>query len=61
MIEYFLKKRGVEVLRQPDRRQRCHEMTDEERLEKIKQLDVQFQSYNLDPNDEYRQHRYHGA
>ena len=30
-------KRGVEALRQPDRNPRCYEMSDEERLSKIKE------------------------
>ena len=29
-------KRGIEMLRQPDRNPRCYEMTDTERLERIK-------------------------
>jgi len=30
-------KRGVEALRQPDRNPRCYELTDDERLRKIKE------------------------
>lgn len=29
--------RGIEMLRQPDRNARCHEMSEEERLSKIKE------------------------
>jgi hypothetical protein len=32
-----LLKRGVEALRQPDRNPRCYELTDEERLNKIRE------------------------
>lgn len=34
-----LYKRGVETLRQPDRNPRCYEMTEEERLAKIREWD----------------------
>jgi hypothetical protein len=30
-------KRGIDALRQPDRNPRCYEMTDEERLNKIRE------------------------
>jgi hypothetical protein len=30
-------KRGIEALRQPDRNPRCYEMTDEERLSKVRE------------------------
>jgi len=30
-------KRGVEMLRQPDRSPRCYELTEEERLERVRQ------------------------
>jgi hypothetical protein len=30
-------KRGIEALRQPDRAPRCHELSDEERLAKIRE------------------------
>lgn len=33
----FKKDRGVESLRQPDRNPRCYEMTDQERLDKIRE------------------------
>jgi hypothetical protein len=36
MFNTFLK-RGIEVFRQPDRNPRCYEMSDEERLNKIKE------------------------
>lgn len=32
--------RGIETLRQPDRNPRCYEMTDEERLRKIQNMQV---------------------
>lgn len=35
MIKFF--SRGVETLRQPDRNPRCYELTDHERLEKIRE------------------------
>lgn len=35
MMKFFT--RGVETLRQPDRNPRCYEMTDQERLEKIRE------------------------
>jgi len=34
-MQFF--KRGVEVLRQPDRNPRCYELTDAEKLQKIKE------------------------
>jgi len=30
-------KRGIDALRQPDRNPRCYEMTEDERLEKLKE------------------------
>ncbi len=30
-------KRGIEMLRQPDRNPRCYEMTDDERIAKIRE------------------------
>ena len=30
-------RRGIEALRQPDRNPRCYEMTDEERLSKVRE------------------------
>lgn len=30
-------KRGVEMLRQPDRNPRCYELTEEERVERVRQ------------------------
>jgi hypothetical protein len=33
----MLFKRGIETLRQPDRSPRCYDMTDEDRLKKIKE------------------------
>ena len=38
MINVF--KRGVETLRQPDRNPRCYELTDDERLAKIREWQV---------------------
>ena len=35
MINIF--KRGLEALRQPDRNPRCYEMSDEERLNKVRE------------------------
>jgi hypothetical protein len=35
MLNFF--SRGVEVLRQPDRNPRCYELTDQERLDKIRE------------------------
>lgn len=35
MIKFF--SRGVETLRQPDRNPRCYELTDQERLDKIRE------------------------
>lgn len=35
MINFF--KRGVETLSQPDRNPRCYELTDQERLNKIRE------------------------
>ena len=35
MIKLF--SRGVETLRQPDRNPRCYELTDQERLDKIRE------------------------
>ena len=35
MINFF--KRGVETLRQPDRNPRCYELTDQERLDRIRE------------------------
>jgi hypothetical protein len=37
MFRFKLPERGVEALRQPDRSPRCYEMTDEERLAKIRE------------------------
>lgn len=39
MLKIFRRKkdRGVESLRQPDRNPRCYEMTDQERLDKIRE------------------------
>jgi hypothetical protein len=36
-IKMNLFKRGVEMLRQPDRNPRCYELTEEERLERARQ------------------------
>jgi hypothetical protein len=33
----YIFKRGVEALRQPDRNPRCYELTDAEKLEKVRQ------------------------
>jgi len=35
MLKFF--SRGVETLRQPDRNPRCYELTDQERLDKIRE------------------------
>jgi len=35
MLKFF--SRGVETLRQPDRNPRCYELTDQERLNKIRE------------------------
>jgi len=35
MMKFF--SRGVETLRQPDRNPRCYELTDKERLDKIRE------------------------
>ena len=35
MLKFF--QRGVETLRQPDRNPRCYEMSDEERLDRIRE------------------------
>ena len=35
MINFF--RRGVETLRQPDRLPRCYDMTEQERLQKVKE------------------------
>lgn len=51
MIELFLKKRGIETLRQPDRLPRCYEMTDSERLER-----ALLQSNNLQEKNQLLAH-----
>ena len=48
--------RGVETLRQPDRNPRCYELTDEERLERIREWSEEELA-----EDESEQHGYYGA
>ena len=48
--------RGIETLRQPDRNPRCYELTDEERLERIREWSEE----ELD-EDESKEHGYYGA
>lgn len=60
-------KRGIETLRQPDRNPRCYELTDQERLDKIRK----WNNRNIwnDPTLTYEdalaqdlpENRYHGA
>lgn len=65
MLKFF--SRGIETLRQPDRNPRCYELTDQERLEKIRE----WNSRNIwnDPSLTYEdalaqdlpKNRYYGA
>ena len=53
-------KRGVEALRQPDRNPRCYEMSDEERLNKIREWSKHdlWKSTQTDKNKPVQEH-YH--
>jgi len=55
--------RGVEMLRQSDRNSRCHEMTDEERLAKVKEWQARnvWNTPELAKQDHPDQQHYYGA
>ena len=53
-------KRGVEALRQPDRNPRCYEMTDKERLQKIKEWTAR-NVWNTPELSEQDKETYYGA
>lgn len=53
--------RGIETLRQPDRNPRCYELTEQERLDKIKEWD-NHKVWNITKSaDEDRESVYYGA
>lgn len=59
-------KRGIEALRQPDRNPRCYELTDTERLQKIKEWSARnvWNDHTLAAVDQLAQlpkDRYYGA
>ena len=53
-------RRGVETLRQPDRNPRCYELTDEERLNKIREWSKHdmWKSTQTDKNKPVQEHYY---
>lgn len=53
-------KRGIEVLRQPDRNPRCYEMTEDERLNKIREWNNR-NVWNEPKLSEYDKEKYYGA
>ena len=63
----FFTTRGIEVLRQPDRNPRCYEMSDEERLAKIREWNARnvWNDPTLSYEDQLAQQlpkdRYYGA
>lgn len=65
MIKFF--SRGIETLRQPDRNPRCYEMSDEERLNKIREWNARnvWNDPTLSYEDQLAQQlpkdRYYGA
>lgn len=59
MINFL--KRGVETLRQPDRNPRCYELTEQERLDKIKEWDNRNGWNTPRLTDEDRESVYYGA
>lgn len=54
MLNIF--KRGVEALRQPDRNPRCYELTEAEKLEKLKQWSARnvWNTYQLTKQDKLK-------
>lgn len=55
---YAMFKRGVEALRQPDRSPRCYELTDHEKLAKVKEWQARnvWNSPELAMQDKFNQH-----
>ncbi len=54
-------KRGIDTLRQPDRNPRCYELTEDERLEKIKEWNNRNVWTDPKLSDEDQMNYYHGA
>lgn len=56
-------KRGVEALRQPDRNPRCYELTDQERLDKIREWNARnvWNIPELAEQDNLHTDNYYGA
>jgi hypothetical protein len=56
-------KRGVEMLRQPDRNPRCYELTEAERLQKVKEWSARnvWNTPALAEQDHPDNKTYHGA
>jgi hypothetical protein len=59
MIKLF--NRGIEALRQPDRNPRCYELTDAERLQKLKEWNARNVWNTPDLADADKQTHYYGA
>jgi hypothetical protein len=53
-------KRGVEMLRQPDRNPRCYELTEAEKLQKIKEWNAR-NVWNTPELSEQDKETYYGA
>lgn len=55
--------RGIETLRQPDRNPRCYELTDAERMQKIKQWEARnvWNTPELAAQDKMNIEHYYGA
>jgi hypothetical protein len=55
--------RGIEALRQPDRNPRCYELTDAERLQKVKEWNARnvWNTPNLAEQDNLNNDNYYGA
>jgi hypothetical protein len=56
-----LLKRGIDALRQPDRNPRCYELTEEERLAKIKEWNNRNVWNTPEQTDEDELNYYNGA
>jgi hypothetical protein len=56
-----LLKRGIDALRQPDRNPRCYELTEEERLAKIKEWNNRNVWNTPEESDEDELNYYNGA
>lgn len=56
-------RRGIEMLRQPDRNPRCYELTEQERLKKIQEWQARnvWNTHELAKEDHPDNHRYYGA